>query len=88
MVPLIAMGRTGIPAIQSMLAHSVVLERQGELQGMLMSLISRTAVLGPILFDWIFAPSQPAQPGAVWLVCALLYALTLPIILRLPKAAG
>ena len=40
---------------------------------MVMNRISLTALLGPFLFGWIFAPSQPAQPGAVWLVCALLY---------------
>jgi DHA1 family tetracycline resistance protein-like MFS transporter len=54
-------------------------ERQGELQGTLVSLVSLTEVIGPIAATTIYAASPPSAPGLIWLVGAGLYLLCFPV---------
>jgi DHA1 family tetracycline resistance protein-like MFS transporter len=74
---------TGIamPALQSLIAKKVPMERQGELQGSLMGVASLTAIGGPLLFTALFAeftrPGAPVHcPGASYAAAAAICAIT------------
>ena len=64
-------------------AHAVA---QGQLQGVLASLVSLTAVFGPVIFSWIYFWT-PGWPGFIWLVAAILYVFTAPLLLAVPGVA-
>lgn len=82
LVPYVLGGIAG-PTIQSMMSNSVKDNEQGNLQGALTSMISLTAIFGPILYTTLFSifadkqfdyyfPGAPFVAGAVFLVTALL----------------
>jgi len=88
--PLSAIGGVGLPALQSLMSAEVSGDRQGELQGVLASAQSITSVIGPLIGTSIFALT-PGMPGAVWLVAAALYLLSIPVlawIARKPTATA
>lgn len=87
-IPLIAFGGIGLPALRSLQTKAVDRERQGQLQGVAASLASLAAILGPLVFSWIYALSRPGWNGFVWIAGLVIYALTLPVVLALPKSAG
>jgi DHA1 family tetracycline resistance protein-like MFS transporter len=74
-------GGIAMPAIQSLLSRQVEEERQGQLQGALVSIVSLTEVAGPIVATKIYVASPTAFPGLVWLVGALLYLVCFPLIM-------
>lgn len=78
-------GGIAFPAFQSILSRQVDEDRQGELQGTLVSLTSLAEVIGPIAATGIYAASPPSVPGLVWYVGAGLYVLCGPVILRYMK---
>lgn len=85
---LLATGGIGAPALQAMLANQVGEDRQGELQGLLSSLNSLTAIVGPLGFTALYAFSAPGWNGWVWVLGASLYLLCLPALARLsPREA-
>jgi DHA1 family tetracycline resistance protein-like MFS transporter len=88
LIPLIAFGGIGLPALRSLQSKAVDRERQGELQGVSASLASLAAILGPLVFSWIYALSRPGWNGLVWIVGVAIYALALPVVLALPKSAA
>ena len=80
----------GLPALQSLMSAEVNEDRQGELQGVLASAQSITSIVGPLIGTTIFALT-PGMPGAVWLVAAALYLLSIPVlgwIARKPAASA
>jgi DHA1 family tetracycline resistance protein-like MFS transporter len=77
--PLSAIGGVGLPALQSLMSAEVSEERQGELQGVLASASSLTSIVGPLIGTTVFALT-PGMPGAVWLVAAALYLLSIPVL--------
>lgn len=77
--PLFALGGIGFPAFQALITAKVDASRQGQLQGVLTSLGSLTAVAGPLFFAGIYMLTREAMIGAVWLVAASVYALVLPL---------
>jgi DHA1 family tetracycline resistance protein-like MFS transporter len=87
-IPLIAFGGIGLPALRSLQTKAVNRERQGQLQGVTASLASLAAILGPLVFSWIYALSRPGWNGFVWIAGLVIYALALPVVLALPKGAG
>ncbi len=87
LVPLFALAGLGLPALQAMLSARAGPERQGELQGVLTSLSSLTAIFAPVLGTGLFAlllHHLPRYPGAVWLLALVLYAPCF-FLLRRPK---
>lgn len=73
------------PALQSLLSGHVPANEQGELQGLLTSLMSLTSVFGPLLMTGLFAcytrpngslyfPGAPFLAGAIFLGCSLVTA--------------
>lgn len=72
-----AMGGIAGPSIQGIISHHVPANEQGELQGALTSLMSASAIVGPILMNKMFAyfTSDRAPvyfPGAAMLLGAIL----------------
>ncbi len=72
-MPLLAAGSIGQPALQAELSGAVGEARQGELQGTLSSLASLASVVGPLLATAGYAATQGSLPGAAWFVAAAGY---------------
>jgi len=81
LLPLFALGDIGGPALQSLLSSKVGEDMQGQLQGVLTSLASLMAIIGPIFFVSIYASFRVDWPGAIWLVAVALYIIMLPLII-------
>jgi len=58
---------------------------QGQLQGVTASFSSLAAILGPLVFSWIYAMSDTGWNGLVWIVGVAVYALTVPVVLNVPR---
>lgn len=80
-----ALGGLGMPALQSIITNKVPADEQGEIQGVLTSLISLTAIIGPLLMTNLFYsftqsnapiyfPGVPFLMGAVLIIICLLIA--------------
>ena len=85
LAPVFALGGIGMPALQSMTTRQVDEDNQGKLQGVLSSLVSLSAVFGPLLFSTVYFALKPHWPGAIWLVGGGLYLLALPLVLRIRR---
>ncbi|MET3925305.1 Tet(A)/Tet(B)/Tet(C) family tetracycline efflux MFS transporter [Devosia sp. 2618] len=83
MAPIFAMGGIGMPALQSLTTRQVDGERQGQLQGVLASLVSLAAVFGPLFFSFIYYGLRDSWPGLIWLVALCVYLLALPLMLMI-----
>jgi DHA1 family tetracycline resistance protein-like MFS transporter len=84
-MPLLTAGGVAMPALQSLLSKLVDEEKQGELQGILTSLMSLTAIVGPVAVSGLYAASYDSWKGAVWAAGAALYALCVPALWRMPR---
>ncbi len=91
MVPY-ALGGLGMPAIQSIISNKVPANEQGEIQGVLTSLISLTAIIGPLLmtnsFYYFTKPGAPVYfPGIPFIIGAVLALMCIFIAVKaVPKA--
>jgi MFS transporter, DHA1 family, tetracycline resistance protein len=88
LIPLIAFGGIGAPVLRSLQSKAVDRERQGQLQGVIASFVSPTAIFGALVFSWIYALSRPGWTGLVWIVGIAVYALAVPLVLSMPKSPG
>jgi DHA1 family tetracycline resistance protein-like MFS transporter len=75
-VPL-ALGGINGPSLQSIASKEMPANEQGELQGILTSVMSVTAILGPWIFPWLFSAFSVGyngivMPGAPYLFAAVL----------------
>lgn len=73
LMPLFSLGGVGMPALQSMVTRTVDMAHQGRLQGVMTSLMSLTAVFGPLIFTAVFFASAQFWPGFVFFLVAMLY---------------
>ncbi|WP_084587442.1 tetracycline efflux MFS transporter Tet(30) [Devosia riboflavina] len=87
--PLFALGGVAMPALQSLLTSRVSDEQQGQLQGVLASLMSLAGIVGPVLTTAIFFSTKNIWIGTIWIVGAALYVLATPLFatVRQPKPA-
>ena len=90
LAPLFALGGIGMPALQSLTTTQVGPDQQGQLQGVLASLVSLAAVFGPLFFSFAYFGIRGDWPGMVWIIGAGIYLLALPLMLGIRKrrAAG
>jgi len=92
LAPLFALGGIGMPALQSLTTTQVGPDKQGQLQGVLASLVSLAAVFGPLFFSFVYFAIRPTWPGLIWIIGAGIYLLALPLMLgirrRVPAAAA
>lgn len=84
-MPIFALGGIGMPALQSLLTRQVDSERQGQLQGVLASLVSLASVFGPLFFSMIYHGLRPSWPGAIWLVAICIYLLAVPLMMGIRR---
>lgn len=77
--PLFALGGVAMPALQSLVTSRVSDDQQGQLQGVLASLMSLAGIVGPVLTTAVFFSTKSIWIGTVWLVGAALYLLALPL---------
>jgi DHA1 family tetracycline resistance protein-like MFS transporter len=84
--PLFALGGIGMPALQSMTTQQVDADNQGKLQGVLASLVSLSAVFGPLFFSAVYFLFRPTWPGAIWVAGATVYLLALPLMLGIRRS--
>lgn len=85
LAPLFALGGIGMPALQSLTTRQVGPDKQGQLQGVLASLVSLAAVFGPLFFSLVYFAARGTWPGLIWIVGATIYLLALPLMLGLRR---
>ena len=83
LIPVIALGALGIPALQGFLSRAVPDDQQGQLQGVLTSVTSVAMIIGPLIMTQIFAafthgdaalylPGAPFLAASVMMLAALI----------------
>jgi len=82
LAPLFALGGVGQPALQSLMSAQAGSDRQGELQGVLASASGLTSILGPLIGTTIYFWTKPYFVGAIWLIAATGYLLSIPALAR------
>ncbi|MDN5005455.1 TCR/Tet family MFS transporter [Bradyrhizobium sp. GCM10027634] len=87
LIPLIAFGGISAPALRALQSKAVDRERQGQLQGVVASFVSLAAILGPLAFGAIYALSRPDRTWLVWIIGVAIFAVTVPMVLTVPKRA-
>ncbi|NLE66219.1 MAG: TCR/Tet family MFS transporter [Lentisphaerae bacterium] len=92
LAPLFALGGIGMPALQSLTTTQVSADKQGQLQGVLASLVSLAAIFGPLFFSFAYFGIRGVWPGLIWIIGAGIYLLALPLMLgvrrRVPPTAA
>jgi DHA1 family tetracycline resistance protein-like MFS transporter len=88
LIPLIAFGGIGLPALRSLQTNIVDRERQGQLHGVIASFGSLAAIFGPLVFSWIYAVSRSGWTGVVWIVGVAIYVCTVPVVLGVARGGG
>jgi MFS family permease len=83
MAPIFALGGIGMPALQSLTTRQVDGENQGQLQGVLASIVSIASVFGPLLFSYIYAAVRHDWPGLIWISAILIYLFALPLMFKI-----
>jgi len=86
-IPLLAFGGIGLPALRALQTQVVDRERQGQLQGLTASFTGLAAIVGPLVFSWIYALSRPGWNGLVWMIGIAIYGLAVPVVLAVPTNA-
>nr|AIA14492.1 TetA [uncultured bacterium] len=88
--PLFALGGVAMPALNSLLTRRVGEDQQGQLQGVMASLMSLAGIVGPVLTTALYFSTKNVWIGTVWLVGAGLYLLATPLFatVRSPKAVA
>ena len=86
--PLFALGGVAMPALQSLVASRVSDEQQGQLQGVLASLMSLAGIVGPVLTTAVFFATRDIWISTIWICGAGLYLMAMPllIVVRQPRA--
>ena len=82
-MPIFALTGIGTPALQSYASRQVSSEQQGQFQGVLSSAVSLASIVSPLAFSSVYFAVKDEWPGAVWLSVIVVYALAIPLVMRL-----
>ena len=82
-LPLFALGGIGIPAFQSLATRQVEADRQGQLQGVMASIVSLASIFGPLYFAGFYFGIKDWWPGLIWIIGVGTYLLAIPLILAI-----
>jgi MFS transporter, DHA1 family, tetracycline resistance protein len=82
-MPLFALGGIGVPALQSFASRQVDESQQGQLQGVLASIVSLASIAAPVFFSSVYLLVRDQLPGAIWLAVVLIYAIAALLVARL-----
>lgn len=85
LAPIFALGGIGMPALQSLITSQVGSDKQGQLQGVLASLVSLASVIGPLFYSFVYFEIRHQWPGLIWIVGAGIYLLALPLMLGIRR---
>jgi DHA1 family tetracycline resistance protein-like MFS transporter len=85
LAPLFALGGIGMPALQSLTTTQVGPDKQGQLQGVLASLVSLASIFGPLFFSFVYYAIRGTWPGLIWVIGAGIYLLALPLMLGIRR---
>ena len=85
-LPLYALGGVGVPALQSLTTQQADADKQGQLQGVMASIVSVASIFGPLFFAAIYFGIRDTWPGIIWAVGVGIYLLTIPLILGIRRA--
>ena len=85
-MPLIALGGIGTPALQALATRQVQADNQGQLQGVLASTVSLASIVAPLVFSSLYFGFRTWWPGAIWLSVVVLYVFAVPLIYRCTRA--
>jgi DHA1 family tetracycline resistance protein-like MFS transporter len=88
LIPLLAFGTISLPALRSLQTHEVNGEIQGQLQGVNASVCALAAIIGPLIFGWIYGLSRHGWNGGVWLAGVGIYGVTALVVLAVSHRAG
>jgi DHA1 family tetracycline resistance protein-like MFS transporter len=84
-LPLYALGGVGVPALQSLTTQQVDADKQGQLQGVMASIVSVASIFGPLFFSAIYFGIRDIWPGIIWGVGVGIYVLAIPLILGIRR---
>jgi len=84
-MPLFALGGVGVPALQTSATRLVAPARQGELQGVLASVVSLASIVAPLAFAAVYSLVERSWPGAVWIAVIGVQSLAVPLVLASPS---
>lgn len=77
------------PAVQALCSRALPADRQGLVQGVLMSIATATGIVATSLFAWFIGPDAPIVfPGVSFMLGAILFLLSLIFALRRPESRG
>lgn len=83
-ISLIIVGSIALPSLQSLMSKDIPQEEQGELQGSLISVMSLTSILGPLLYTKLFSHFTQIDdfilPGAPYFAAAFISLICLLLI--------
>jgi DHA1 family tetracycline resistance protein-like MFS transporter len=82
-MPVFALAGIGVPALQSLATRLVDENRQGQLQGVLASVVSLASIAGPLVFSTVYVAVRAQWPGAVWLCVIACHVIVAPLVLGL-----
>jgi DHA1 family tetracycline resistance protein-like MFS transporter len=82
-LPLFAMGGIGIPAFQSLATRQAPADKQGQLQGVMASIVSLASIFGPLYFAWFYFGIKDWWPGLIWIIGVATYLPAIPLILSI-----
>jgi len=81
LLPLYALGGIGVPALQSLTTQQVGEDKQGQLQGVMASIVSLASIFGPLYFAAFYYGIKDWRPGLIWIIGVATYLIAIPIIL-------
>lgn len=81
-MPVFALGGIGVPLLQSLATKQVPESQQGQFQGVLASAMSLASIVAPLGFSSVYLLVRSQWPGAVWLSVVAVYAISVPLVLR------
>lgn len=78
--------RALVVILLAVVLNAVGTDQQGRLQGLLSSLVSLTAIVGPLFLAGLYAANRHGWTGWAWRCAPVLYGLLSPVLARLPAS--
>lgn len=85
LMPLFALGGTGMPIFQSMLSGQVDGYRQGAVIGLFSGLTSFVSIFAPFTISMIYFATRARAPGTVWILGASMQLVAVQFVLAALK---
>jgi DHA1 family tetracycline resistance protein-like MFS transporter len=82
LLPLYGVSGIGIPALQSLATRQVGEDKQGQLQGVMGSIVSLASIFGPLYFAGFYFGIKDWWPGLIWIIGVATYLVAIPLIMN------